>query len=84
MPHLIDLGVPGFCNDLGVGQDRILLYSINEGRSWQKLTLVIPAKDSRQIKAKSIDVHLQDPVTQAVHDQRLNHWMVAVYRVATA
>ena len=42
------------------------------------------SKDGREIEAKSVNVHLRDPVSQTVQDHPAHNWLVSVEGVASA
>ncbi len=75
--------VPGLGNQLHLADDRILLDEIEKRR--QAIDLVQFARERRgQIETKAVDVHLDDPVAQAVHDELQHVGMPHVHRVAGA
>lgn len=43
-----------------------------------------PKKDGGEIKAKSVDMHLIDPIAEAVDDEVLNDGVVDIHSIATA
>ena len=46
--------------------------------------ILVTCKDGSEIEAKSINVHLSDPIPQAVQDHPAHDWLVSVERVAGA
>ena len=81
IPALAD--VPRLGDELDLADHGILLDQIEEGR--QPVDVVQLARERRgEIEAEAVDVHVVDPVAQAVHDE-LQHVRVAhVQRVARA
>ena len=60
--------VPGLGDELDLADDRVLLDQVEERR--QAVDLVeLAGQRGRQVEAEAVDVHLGDPVAQAVHDQ---------------
>src|SRR6202012_761786 len=47
-------------------------------------TVAIPPEHRRQVKSKSVDMHLLDPVLQAIHDEGAYSRVLAIDRVAAA
>ncbi len=75
--------IPRLGNQLHLADDRILLDEIEERR--EPIHLVQLARERRrEIEAESVDVHLADPVAQAVHDELQHVGMPHVHRVARA
>ena len=67
--------VPRLGDQLHLRDDRVLLDEVEERR--QPVDLVqLAGERRRQVEAEAVDVHLGDPVAQAVHDQ-LQHVRVA-------
>ncbi|EXI74696.1 MAG: hypothetical protein AW07_01624 [Candidatus Accumulibacter sp. SK-11] len=68
--------VPGLGNQLHLRQDRVLVNDVHEGAELIHF-VQFPGQRGCQIEAKTIDVHLDDPIPQAVHDQlqypRMHH-----------
>ena len=75
--------VPGFGDQLDLGQHRVLQQDVEEGA--EPVDLMQFARQGRgQIEAEAVDVHLQHPVAQRVHDQLQHARMLQVERVAAA
>ena len=75
--------VPGLGDELDLRQHRILVNDVEEGPQLVHV-VQLAGQGAGQIEAEAVDVHLQHPVAQAVHDQ-LQHPRVAhVQRVAAA
>ena len=71
--------VPRLGDQLDPRHDRVLLDEVEEGR--QPVDVVELAGQRRgEVEAEAVDVHLADPVAQAVHDQ-LQHVRVAHVQV---
>ena len=60
--------VPGLCDELHLADDRVLLDEIEE-RAEAVDVVQLPGECRREVETESVDVHLLDPVPQAVHDQ---------------
>ena len=59
--------VPGFGDELYLGQNRVLMNDVE--KCPQAIDFVqLACQRSCQIEAEAVNVHFQDPVTQAVHD----------------
>ena len=77
-------GVPRLGDQLGAGQDRVGL-DVPEGRRiGHRLTVLVARQDRREVEPEAVDVHLVDPVAQAVEDQPADDRAVRVERVAGA
>src|SRR5262249_32296483 len=75
--------VPGLGDQLDLAQHRVLVDDVEEGA--QPVDLEQLAGQGRgQVEAEAIDVHLQDPVAQAVHDELQDARVLHVQRVAAA
>ena len=75
--------VPRFGDELDLADHRILLHQIEERR--QPVDVVELARQrGGQVEAESVDVHLQHPVPQRVHDQLQGVWHAGVEAVAGA
>ena len=73
--------VPRLGDELDAGHDRVLVDRVEEGALPLELA-ARPGEDRGEVEPEPVDVHLLDPVAQAVHDQ-LEHPRVAdVERVA--
>ena len=60
--------VPGLGDQLDLAEHRVLLDEVEEGR--QAVDLVqLAGQRGGQVEAEAVDVHLEHPVAQAVHDQ---------------
>ena len=77
-------GIPGLGDQLGAGQQRIRFDVPQDRRVRQRTARLVARQDRRQIEAEAVDVHLGDPVAQAVLDQPAHDRLVGVQRVAAA
>ena len=60
--------VPRLGDELDLGDDRVLVHQVEERR--QAVDLVeLAGERGGQVEPEPVDVHLQDPVPQRVHDQ---------------
>jgi len=60
--------VPGLGDELDLRDHRVLLDDVEEGRKPVHL-MELAGQGCRQVEAEPVDVHLDDPVAQRVHDQ---------------
>ncbi len=60
--------VPGLRDQLDLGDHRVLLDDVEERRQLVHL-VELPRQGGRQVEAEPVDVHLEHPVAQRVHDQ---------------
>ena len=75
--------IPRFGDQLDIGQHRILMDNVEERR--QPVDGVqFPRQRRGQVEAEAIDMHLQHPVAQAVHDQLEHLRMADIERIAAA
>ena len=73
--------VPGLGDELHLREHRVLADGVEEGA--QTVDLVQLARERRgEIEAEAVDVHLQHPVAQRVHDQLQHARVLQVERVA--
>ena len=75
--------VPGFGDELHGADDRVLLDDVEEGREAVD-GVQLAGQRGRQVEAEAVDVHLLDPVAQAVHDELQDVRLEHVERVAGA
>ena len=75
-------GVPRLGDQLGAGQDRVGLDLPEDRRIGQRLAVLAARQDRREVEAEAVDVHLLDPVAEAVEDQPPDDRAVALERVA--
>src|SRR5262249_57087205 len=73
--------VPRFGDELDLADHRILLNEVEEGRKTVHV-VELPSKRRCQIESESIDVHVEDPVAERVHDQLQRVGMTHADRVA--
>src|SRR5580692_616641 len=60
--------VPGFGNQLDLGEYRILMDDVEE--SAQAIDLMkFPGESGSEVQAEAVHVHLKNPVAQTIHDQ---------------
>ena len=75
--------VPGLCDQLHLRQHRVLVNDVEECP--EPIHLVQLARQRRrEVEAKTVDVHVEHPVTQAVHDELQHARMHHIERVAGA
>ena len=74
--------IPRFGDQLHLRQHGILVNDVEE---CSKLVdgMQLTSQRAREIEAEPVDVHLDDPVPQAVHDELQHAWIPHVQRVAT-
>src|SRR5262245_14259908 len=75
--------IPWLGNELHSRNNRVLLDDVEE-RAKTVDVVELTRQSGGQIEAKPVDVHLGDPITQAVHDQLQNPRMSHVERIAAA
>ena len=75
--------VPGLGNQLDLRQHRVLRHGGKKCTVGLE-AVVAPAKHGCQVEAKAIDMHVADPVAQAVHHQLQDARLADVQRVAAA
>ncbi len=74
-------GIPGLGDDLGVGQ-RLRQLDLPDHRRIGHDLAVLAARENRAlVESETVDVHLANPVLQALDDQLLGDRVVAVQRV---
>ena len=75
--------IPGFGDELYLREDRILMNDVE--KCAKAIDFVqLACEGRRQIEAETVNVHFQDPITQAVHDQLQHTRMTHVECVASA
>ena len=75
--------IPGFGDEFDLGQHRILEQDVEEGA--EAVDVVQFARQGRgQIETEAVDVHLQHPVAQRVHDELEYARLLQVEGVAAA
>ncbi len=87
MAHLIAVhphDIPCLCNQLRLGQDRVLGHRAEKLGLRAEVVRVIARHCHRQVKTKAVHVHLRHPVAQAVHDQPQAGRTGRVHRIAAA
>ncbi len=75
--------VPRLGDQLDLRDDRILVNDV-EKRAQLVHFVQLAGQRARQIEAKPVDVHVPDPVPQAVHDQLQDPRIAHVERIAAA
>ncbi len=85
VPHLVPsfAHIPGLGDELDLGDDRILLDDVEEGRELVHL-VELPGQSAGQVETKAVHMHLQDPVSEAVHDELENLGVAHVQGVAAS
>ena len=81
-PVLAD--APGLGDQLDPREDRVGLDLVDDRRLALLLLVDVDGEDRRQVEPEPVDVHLGDPVAQAVEDELADDRVVAVQRVAAA
>ena len=77
-PHLVGARrVPRLGDQLHVAQDRILGDPLQQRRVLQQPSGPLAAQDRREVETEPVDVHLDDPVPQAIEDDVADHRMIA-------
>ena len=83
--HVISsTGIPWFGNNLAVMQYRIFRNSTRQKRNSKDIPIFATAKLAGQVKTETINMHLQNPVTQAVQNKLNNNRVICIYRISTA
>ena len=77
--HLIKAGrIPCLRNQFGAGEDGIRLdIPENRGR-FERATCFVSVENGSEVKAEPIDVHLSDPVSEAVENEAAHDRVVGV------
>src|SRR5260370_29925881 len=75
--------IPRFGDQLEPGHRRVLSYRIEEPAALA-IIAVFTGETRAQIEAETVDMHLQGPVTQRVHDQLQHPRMIEVHRITGA
>jgi len=75
--------VPGLGDQLHRGNDRVLMDAVEEAGEPAHV-VKLPREGGGEIEAEAIDVHLADPVTEAVHQELKHPRMHHVQRVSRA
>jgi hypothetical protein len=76
--------VPGLGDQLDAGETGVRLDVPEHRRIAHRRAGLVAREDRGEIEPEAVDVHLLDPVAQAVDDQPAHDRMVAVQRVARA
>ena len=76
--------VPGFRDQLGAGEQGIRLDVHHDRRIGQRIAAFVARENRREIEAEPVDVHLGNPVAEAVLDHPADDRLVGVERVAAA
>jgi hypothetical protein len=74
--------IPGFCNQLDVGQNRVRFDVPEDGGVLQRAAVRVAGQDRGEVEAETIHVHLADPVAETVEDQSPAYGFIGVQRVA--
>ncbi len=84
-PHLIKPGsIPGFGNQFGFGQYRVICDPLDDGRIGEYFTIFITTQNTGKIKTETIDMHVDDPVTQGSDDHIAYNRVITIYRISTS
>ena len=75
---------PGLGDQLDPREDRVGLDLVDDRRLPLLLLVDVDGEDRRQVEPEAVDVHLGDPVSQAVENEPADDRVVAVQRVAAA
>src|SRR5262245_51811723 len=75
--------IPRFGDQLDLAEDRVLAYRIKKTAALIE-AMRLAAERCCQIEAETVDMHLLDPVAQAVHDQLQDAGVAEIERVAGA
>ncbi len=75
--------VPGLGDELDLRQHRVLVNDVEE-RAQLVDRVQLARERAREVEAEAVDVHLEDPVAQAVHDELQHARAAHVERVARA
>ncbi len=73
--------VPGLGDQLHLREDRVLVDDVEEGAQAVDVEQ-LAGQRAGQVEAEAVDVHLGDPVAQAVHDELEDARVGHVQRVA--
>ena len=84
-PDLVQAGrVPRLGDELRAGEDRVGLDVPDDRRPRDRRAVLVARQDRRQVEPEAVDVHLGDPVAEAVEDHPAHDRLVRVERVAGA
>ena len=83
--HLVHAArIPGLRDQLHARQQRIPCQTVQKRRVFHRGAVLIAPKDAGQVESESIDMIVDRPVPQALHDQLLDNRMIAVDGVPAA
>ena len=83
--HLIEAGrIPCLRNQFGAGEDGIRLDIPEHRGSFERAARFVSVENRGEVEAEPIDMHLSDPVSQAVENQAAHDRVVGVQRVPGA
>ena len=70
VPHLVAARaeIPRFGDQLDLADHRVLVDEVEESGKPVDL-MELPGQAGRQVEAEAVDMHLQDPIAQRVHQQ---------------
>ena len=83
--HLVHAArIPGLRDQLHARQQRIPCQTVQKRRVFHRGAILIAPKDTGQIESESVDVIVDRPVPQTLHDQFLDDRMIAVDGIPAA
>jgi len=81
--HLIGAAcVPSFRDNLHVTQDGILGNAFEKRSVAQNVPMLISAQDGSEVEAKSVNVHVHDPVTENTRNELSYDRVIGIKRIA--
>ena len=83
MPISVRAKIPRFSNQLHAGQNRVLLNAGEERRLGREFLLRSRQTDG-EVEAKTVNMHVVDPIAQGIHDHLQDARMADIQRVAAS
>src|SRR6267154_1407500 len=81
-PDLIEPGgVPGLGDELRARQGWVRLDIPEDRRVRQRAPRAVAGEDRRKVEPEAVDVHLLNPVAQAVHDHAADDRVIPIERI---
>src|SRR6476646_8333139 len=83
-PHLVKASsIPGFSDELCTREHWVRLDIPQYGWRRHSVSGRIAREDRSQVEAEAVNMHLADPIAQAVDDHPADNGMIGIKRVAT-
>ncbi len=76
--------IPSFGDDFSVAHDGVFCDRFDNWRVWKQIPLRISSENRPEVETEAIDMHGDNPISQAFLNERAHNRVVTVERVAAA